>query len=67
MEDSEVVKKLEWGGDKVVKGDWRKHISIELQNGECCIYHFLNNNCVGSIVVLSFNLLQRIDELLVTG
>ncbi|KAL4240931.1 Serine/threonine-protein kinase/endoribonuclease IRE1 [Mactra antiquata] len=31
-EESTVVKKLEWGGDRVVKGDWRKHISMELQN-----------------------------------
>jgi hypothetical protein len=32
-ESSLVVKKLEWGGDRVVKGDWRNHISMELQNG----------------------------------
>lgn len=32
-EESEVVKHLEYGGDRVVKGDWRKHISTELQNG----------------------------------
>ncbi|XP_060605820.1 serine/threonine-protein kinase/endoribonuclease IRE1-like [Ruditapes philippinarum] len=31
-ESSLVVKKLEWGGDRVVKGDWRNHISMELQN-----------------------------------
>ena len=32
-EESEVVKRLEWGGSTVVKGDWRKHISPELQEG----------------------------------
>ncbi|XP_052262641.1 serine/threonine-protein kinase/endoribonuclease IRE1-like [Dreissena polymorpha] len=31
-EESLVVKQLEWGGDRVVKGDWRKHVSMELQN-----------------------------------
>lgn len=30
-EESEVVKRLEWGGSTVVKGDWKKHISTELQ------------------------------------
>ena len=32
-EESEVVKRLEWGGASIVKGDWRKHISQELQEG----------------------------------
>lgn len=31
--DSEVVKCLEKGGIEVVKYDWRKHISEELQRG----------------------------------
>ncbi|XP_045214288.2 serine/threonine-protein kinase/endoribonuclease IRE1-like [Mercenaria mercenaria] len=31
-EESVVVKRLEWGGDRVVKGDWRSHISKELQD-----------------------------------
>ncbi|WAQ95754.1 ERN1-like protein [Mya arenaria] len=33
-EESMVVKQLEWGGDRVVKGDWRKNITMELQNDE---------------------------------
>lgn len=33
-EDDEVVKHLEYGGDRVVKGDWRKNITVELQNGQ---------------------------------
>ena len=33
-EESEVVKRLEWGGIRVVKEDWREHISVELQNGK---------------------------------
>ena len=32
-EESEVVKRLEWGGATVVKGDWKKHITTELQEG----------------------------------
>ena len=32
-EESEVVKRLEWGGAKIVKGDWKKHITQELQEG----------------------------------
>ena len=32
--DSEVVVRLERGGLEVVKFDWRKQISEELQNGE---------------------------------
>jgi len=29
-----VVQSLENGGIEVVKGDWRKNITMELQNGE---------------------------------
>ena len=37
-EESEVVKRLEWGGAKIVKGDWKKHITQELQEGLVLIY-----------------------------
>ena len=33
-EDSEVVQQLEKGGLEVVKFDWRRHITVELQNGK---------------------------------
>ena len=37
-----MVKHLEYGGDLVVKKDWRKHISSELQEGmyteTCSLY-----------------------------
>lgn len=36
-DESMVVKQLEYGGNRVVKGDWRNHISHELQNGNVLV------------------------------
>ena len=46
MEDS-VVRRLETGGMNVVRGDWRKGITIELQDGRVLIVlHLLTLNPV---------------------
>jgi hypothetical protein len=37
-ESSAVVENLEKNGLFVVKFDWRKAITVELQNGQCLIY-----------------------------
>ena len=44
-EESEVVKRLEWGGAKIVKGDWKKHITQELQEGLVLYYCKFGNFC----------------------
>lgn len=33
--DGPIVRQLERGGRVVVKGDWRDHITVPLQTGEC--------------------------------
>ena len=55
-EESEVVKRLEWGGATIVKGDWKRHISQELQEG--LYWFYLLKICSMSEAVLFWCLIR---------